>query len=340
MRAIVKEWSMRIGLLAFSVLLALGLSEIIVRAFFPIYDGRNNVTLDGRPIKGWFEPGIVYRQIASEYNAVTTITDKGHRVPRVDRNPDVVFIGDSFTYGFGLSDEETFPSIYGAERNLACANLGHPGSGTSRQVKRLEQFLDKWHWRPKEVKLFFFGMSGSVSSGNDFMDNLDYGRWLQRQTQTKSDGAPSTTTQPGFAERVLAWQKPLLENSTLIRRGKYNWGPYLRSALIADPGQERMAAALIYTKRGLHELDDLSRRTGFAYSVYLIVPVQDIIRGTHGETLKVLNSVSPKPVISTAPLFVDSPQDFYYAYDGHLNPRGSRRIAEMLVSVDGRASAF
>jgi hypothetical protein len=64
--------------------------------------------------------------------------------------------------------------------------------------------------------------------------------------------------------------------------------------------------------------------------------VQDIIRRTHDETLATLNRVAPKAAVSTAPLFVDSPQDYYFAYDGHLNARGSRRVGELLVSLDSR----
>jgi hypothetical protein len=95
-----------------------------------------------------------------------------------------------------------------------------------------------------------------------------------------------------------------------------------------------MAEALRYTEGGLQELDALSRRIGFDYTIYLIVPVQDIIRGSHEQTLAALNSVSPRPIVATAPLFVDRPQDYYFAYDGHLNPAGSRRLANFLISTD------
>src|SRR5688572_4955278 len=102
MRVTLKEWCIRIGMMGVSLVIALALAEGVARAFYPIYDGRDNVTLDGRPIKDWFEPGSVYRQVSNEYDARTTITDKGHRVPGTAGNPDVVFVGDSFTYGYGL----------------------------------------------------------------------------------------------------------------------------------------------------------------------------------------------------------------------------------------------
>ena len=304
----------------------------MARAFFPLNDGRENVTLEGKPIKEWFAPGSVYRQVSNEYDARTTITAQGHRVPGTDGNPDIIFLGDSFTYGYGLSDEQTFASIYCAERRVSCVNLGMPGSGTSRQVQRLRDFMQKWHWRPKQVKLFFFGMSSSFSAGNDFADNYDYGR----RVKARAGGNPTARPQEaslGIGERAIGLQRGLLERSTLLRRAKYHWGPLLKSLIIADPG-DRMTEALLYTEVGLKELDSLSRREGFDYTIYLIVPVHDVIRGTHSKTLAALNGVSPKPAVSTASLFSDSPGRFYYAYDGHLNPAGSRRVAEYLISLD------
>jgi hypothetical protein len=206
-----------------------------------------------------------------------------------------------------------------------------PGSGTARQVRRLEEFIDRWNWKPREVKLFFFGMSGSFSAGNDFADNYAYSRFIEQQSAgvTVRRAAPPQ----GIAARLIAAQGAMLEHSYLMRRAKYHWGPMLKSLVVVDPG-DRMERALEDTRQALSALEALSRRAGFEYTIYLIVPVQDIIRNSHGQTLATLNSVSPRPVIATAPLFVNSPARFYFAYDGHLNPLGSRTLAEHLVSLD------
>lgn len=336
--SVAREWILRFLLVVISVLFALSIAEVAARVFFPISDGRDNVTLDGKPIKEWFEPESVYRQVSNEYDAITTITDKGHRVPGTDGNPDIIFLGDSFTYGFGLRDDETFASIYCEHLRLACVNLGIPGSGTKKQSERLEDFINRWHWKPREVKLFFFGMSGSFSAGNDFVDNFD--RYLREQEIHHLQGRRdhevvfNDRVSISFAERIISWQEWLLQHSTLIRIAKYYWGPMLKSVLVADPGKERMEIALLATRESLTRLDDLSKRLRFTYRIYLIVPVQDIIRGTDEDTLATLNSVSPIPAISTAPLFRERPQDYYFAFDGHLNARGSRKVAEFLIQSD------
>lgn len=321
-----REWLIRLVLLSTSLLFSLGVAEVVARVFFPIYGGVDNVTIDGAPVKDWFAPGSVYRQISNEYDAITTITSKGHRVPGTDANPDVVFIGDSFTFGFGLKDDETFASRYCSAMQVSCANLGIPGSGTVRQLRRLEQFLTEHQWKPKEVKWFFFGMSGSFSAGNDFVDNYDFGR--------RQSGTVAPPPAPSLAGRLIGLQSLLLENSYLMRQVKYRWGPVLKSLIVDAPGESRMSEALRYTRAALQELDDSSRRLGFEYTIYLIVPVQDIIRGTADDTLAAFNSISPKPAIATAPVLADDPTKYYFAYDGHLNAEGSRRVADMLITQD------
>ena len=334
-RSTAREWAIRAGLMLASLLFTVLLAEALSRLFVPISDLRENIALDGTRIGDFVQPGAVYRQVSNEYDALTTITEEGYRVPAVGENPDIVFVGDSFTFGFGLADDQTFVAIYCRERRLHCANLGRPGSGTLREVERLEDFLLRHQWRPREVRLFFFGMSGSFSNGNDFRDNFD--RELRmRQATGGMDPEPlaAGSDQGGAVEQLIAWQSFLLRHSNLLRLLKFYAGPMLKSMFVADPGNDRMAVALDATRRALHKLDALSGRMGFSYEIYLIVPVQDILRGTAAETLQVLNDVAPKPAVATAQIFADAPADYYFAFDGHLNPEGSRKLAEFMLSRD------
>ena len=331
-----REWVLRLMLLSVSLVVALLGAEAAVRIVHPIADGRNNVTLDGVPIASWFTPGSVYRQVSNEYNAMTTITPLGHRVPGTDGSPEVIFLGDSFTYGWGLKDEDTFASIYCSGLQLRCANLGVPGTGTAKQLDRLQQFIQTHNWRPREVKLFFFGMSTAWSAGNDFVDNYDErglsdaraaGKAIAPAAAPPAQPAPS----PGLAERAISLQSAILRRSNLMRVVKYYWGPMLKSVIVADPGNERMTLALHYTRQNLQRLDRLSKQLGFQYRIYLIAPVQDVMLGSYPRTLQALQDVAPVPVAGTGQLFTDDPERYYYAYDGHINASGSRKIADFLV---------
>ncbi len=327
-----REWTIRVVMVFVSLVVSLLLAEAISRVAFPISERREQLTLDGKPVDDFMKPGSVYRQITNEYDAVTTITDKGHRVPAVDGNPDVIFIGDSITFGNGLSDDQTFVSIYCKARNISCANLGVAGDGTLAEVERLEKYLADWNWKPREVRLFFAGMSKSFSAGNDFVDN--YNREMYERRKRAGGKVPDKPPAGGVAERIIGKQVFLLRHSNLIRMAKFYAGPMLKSLVVADPGEERFSIALEATSAALQRLDALSRQAGFEYRIFLVVPVQDIIRGSAADTLATLNSVSPKPVIPTAPLFEDAPAHYYYAFDGHLNPLGARRVAEFMATLD------
>ena len=60
----------------------------------------------------------------------------------LNRGNKVIFLGDSFTFGQGLSDKETIASIVCEKlTNYDCINLGIPGSGTYSQYKKLKSYL-------------------------------------------------------------------------------------------------------------------------------------------------------------------------------------------------------
>ena len=330
----------RLALLTGGILFSLCVIEAASRFLYPVSVNVKNITLDGQPVADWITPGIQYRQIFSEYDAVTTITEKGHRVPKVESNPDVVFLGDSFTFGWGLSDGETFPSLYCEVRKYVCANLGVPGTGTEEQVDRLQEFLNRWGWRPREVKLFIMAMTASFSAGNDLADNFWYEQVLKERSQNKAHALGNwTAPQPeqpsvGVLERLVNTREFFLKHSNLVRIGKYFWGPWLRSGL--DPGldQARLKRALELTHMQLVRFDEMSKQYGFTYRIYLVHPVQDFLQGSYPDTFSQLSKISPAPIRDTAPLFKGNPERFYYRYDGHINKEGSRRIADFLVSEE------
>jgi hypothetical protein len=234
---------------------------------------------------------------------------------------ELVFLGDSFTFGTGLSDEQTFAWQYCGRSAVSCANLAEPGSGTLRQVERLREFLDDRGWRPREVKLFVLAMIASFSAGNDLQDNY----------LAASAASAQPVAEPGWLERALALRGGLERSSNLVRLAKYHWGPLLRSALVPGLDDARRSAALEATRAALAELAQLGGRYGFALSIYLIHPVQDVRRGSWRDTLAALQAISPVPVRPTAQLFEADPARYYFPLDGHLDPEGARAIAELLL---------
>lgn len=331
-----KKWmtnfSLMIGGLFFSLLILEGLT----RLFLPISPGAQKVTLQGKKIRDWLIPGCVYYQVSTEYNAITTITEQGYRAPKIIESPDVVFLGDSFTFGQGLNDEETFPYIYAQALKNSCANLGIPGVGTIEEINMFEKYLENLHWRPKQVKLFLLAMTASFSAGNDLADNFFYSAKTQNNISIieSKNLVNRSAISPGMLEGILGYREILLRYSNFLRVMKFYFGPLLRSKLTQHIAAERLDKALKITFEQLSRLDELSRKYTFDYQIYLLHPVQDIIQKTYIETLNRLNEISPVPIQSTAHLFEHEPQNFYYSYDGHFNALGSLKIAEFLISQD------
>ena len=60
------------------------------------------------------------------------------------KNQNIVFLGDSFTYGFGVEFESSFPGIVEDRlKNYNIYNLGVPGYGTQKYYYTLKKFLKK-----------------------------------------------------------------------------------------------------------------------------------------------------------------------------------------------------
>jgi hypothetical protein len=329
-----KKWLANLSLFVGSCMVALVMAEFVSRYLLPISPGVERIDLHGRRIADPLTPGAMYRQVSTEYDALTTITREGHRVPQVKGNPDVIFLGDSFTFGQGLSDEETFPYIYCLNLGVACANLGTPGASTIEEVDILERALRERGWRPRQLKLFVFAMSSSFLGGNDLADNYFY----VRRDKTKRHHGLQPIGEGGLSdvrllERLLNYRDDFfLRYSNLLRVAKFYWGPFLRSVLLPELDQARLVEALEITRAQLVRLSKLSEDYRFDCKIYLIVPVQDILRGTHEKTLNDLQNISPFLIEGTAQLFRDDPKSYYFSYDGHLSKKGSRRIAEFLIS--------
>jgi hypothetical protein len=327
-----KAWLARFALLFVSGLAALAMAEIATRVVSPLKVVERR-SYGGEIVQDWLVPGAHYRQVSSEFDAETTISSHGYRVPEVDGNPDLLFVGDSNTFGWGLSDDQTFAVQYCRMAKISCVNLGAPGTGTIQQVERLEDFLGRFDWKPAEVKLFMFAMTASFSGGNDLADNYWYVRWRKPERPVAlPSGVSAAPADRSWIEWALEHQDFVLERSNLARLIKFHWGPLLRTAIQPGLADDRRQEALELTRGALSRLDLLSKQRHFSYRIYLLHPMQDLMRGTHEDTARALADISVAPVQSLAPLFLDDPGTYYYPLDGHINGRAAEAVVRHLMA--------
>ena len=311
-------------LLAISLFVVFAIGEVASRYIMPISPGPSIQDFDGnKQTISYIEPGKEFLIVTPDYSAKTSITQDGYRAPATEGKPDVVFVGDSFTYGQGVTDEQAFPALYCKEKQLNCANLAVPGASTLYEIDRLETYLKNKNWRPKKVHLFFF-------TGNDFSDNLGA---AEKRDRGESYAPQETNLRAGNIEEQSIVSKVIdfgLKHSNLLRIAYYKVLPLIRN----DPEEQNkeQQKALQITQKEFHRLDQLSQKFGFDYQIYIIHPEPEIRNKVYDALDKQLQAISPKPVISLANLFKEKTQNYFFPSDGHFSVAGNRKLADFLLS--------
>ena len=299
--------------LSVGVIVAVLFAEVISRLVIPIFPGTKILGLDGEMLNiNYIQSGAVYRQYSAEYDALTTITPKGYRIPEAMKNPEFIFLGDSFTFGQGLSDEETFPFLFCTRLQVSCSNLGVPGASTISELDRLEAFLANEEWNPQHVFLFIYAMTQFMGAGNDLHDNmktleqskkLDLIPSSENNTSNSHNSKVGTHDASDLMHSVLDFRKTILRHSNLARALKFYFGPQIKKLFAPHTKKETLEHALSLMKEQLARFKRLGEEHHFTIHLFLIHPVQDIMRGSYQDTMKKMQSLSPAPIHSTAHLF-------------------------------------
>jgi hypothetical protein len=317
--------------------------EFASRVLYPLPAGTLFLDMDGDPVVVMdppfnLRPNITYRQVSPDFDVVTRIGPMGLRGPEPQSPPEIIFLGDSFTFGQGLGDDQTISSIYCAQTQTVCANLGFPGTGTYSQARILELWLEKEDWRPAEVKHLVFAMASAITAGNDLYDTVVETNTVEIATFDPSvDGpvAPSGGI-AGAMQALLNYRHRVLARSNLARIIMVQIGPELRARFSPGASPSDLAGGIEAMRTEVARVHALSEARGFQYTIYLIHPMQDLIRGSYDQTADAVREAAAgfAPVVDTAPALLEDPAKYYFPYDGHLNALGAQAIAEFLLSQE------
>lgn len=322
-----------------SLLLALLALEFGSRWILPLSPGTQFIDVSGSGVdvvagsgfagRRGLRPSFTFRQISPDFDALSHTGPLGMRAPEPNGAPVIVFLGDSFTFGQGLTDDQTIPALFCGSLQVSCANLGQPGTGTLRQMDTLEWRLSYHDWWPKDVILLVFAMSSSLMAGNDFEDTL-----AERAAAHAALGPEATAPSPlakAPDQGLLRYRQWLRAHSNLVRI-VYLWaGPAIRAFLSPPAEAGRLDVGIGAMAEQLKRLRTLSDERGFRITLGVIYPVQDLMRRTHPATLQAVRAAAGgMRVVDTAPALIDDPRANYFPYDGHLNAEGARKVAEVL----------
>ena len=158
------------ALVLLSVVFSLGLAEIAIRLFIPVRDVGPSFTIYDPVLGKRNKAGFSAERITPEFRMRLSTNSLGFRGPEPNGFPrrPILFLGDSFTLGYGVSDGEEYPArIANALRqrhgNQAppVVNAGIGDSGNGFWVKFLRREADAMQPRLVVMQLL----------DNDFADN-------------------------------------------------------------------------------------------------------------------------------------------------------------------------
>ena len=133
----------------------------------------------------------------------------GHRGPLIPLSnryptPNVVVLGDSYTFGYGIDDGQEYPALLrtALAGRFEVVNLGMGGWGLTQEIRRFYELGQLY--QPVAVVLQF--------TGNDPFENLSFPVTRIEQGRFSFHAAPGT----------LAWVKRLVSDSVIQRSQLYN----------------------------------------------------------------------------------------------------------------------
>ena len=312
------------GLALATTALAVGVAEVAVRLWVPVRNvGPSYSTYNpiyGKRLKRNFH-AVRY---TPEFTNTFTTNSLGFRGPEPKSKPlrPVLFVGDSYTMGYGVSDGEEFPELVRRAfvkmmGGIPVVNAGTGDNGNGYWVKFLR--IEGERLNPRLVIL--------QVSKNDFGDNLKEGLF----TITPSgDLVEKPVPPPGWSRVVQEWIEavPGLAYSYIVGLSRQA----IPSPTVRNLGVNAPPAAAKDTKDGT---DSLTYR--------LIVETLDICKQKNWPVLALGVGVEEARLAELRALFqergisliVVPPKsvrpDLYYRVDGHWNSRGHQWVATKVL---------
>jgi lysophospholipase L1-like esterase len=349
---------LNIFLVGFSSLVGLVGVEITLRHFHPQILVRSDglfVPDDSRSFK--LKPDFSGNEISHEFAVSVNINSKGLRDDEIEfEKPEnshrVLVLGDSFTFGNGVSSEHTYSNQLEellirrqTGQTWQVINSGISGYGTFQEYAFLEE--EGWQYEPDVVILQFL-------ANNDLTENLYPFRRVVRNGQIHFKGDDDTSSLVQGAQKVLQSHSHAYrffgDHYHLIRI-QLGLDPFFRGwSNIYDiaPSQD-ISKAWEITRDYLDKLSTSARTRKVDFYVINVPPRflldddqwQDYL-DTYGKksdtvdrdlTSKKLQAICAElqiPLLDLTPYFreLEDPLTHYHQFNGHWNQKGHRRVAQ------------
>ena len=306
--------------------ICLGTLEIFSRIIKPIFPGFQVINNEGERLEGVYSitPGASYFQYSNEYKAKTNINKRGFRVTPNSKKSSlegVIFLGDSQTFGQGLSDEETIANKFCelSKKDINCINLGVPGANTISQLEKLKAFANEKDITNYTVFNLLHASTINAFSGNDISDCLSAiktNKLIKQNTPKKKD-------------IILQIGRSLSRRSNLFRLVRFTIAKRINTyGYMLSPNTvfEKDIECFIKTAG---EIKKFTKSLKARYMPVIISPSSEISMGLTKNNLNIIKEVFDRNASSPDNILVED----FYPIDGHYNSSGAEKLARFLLSI-------
>ncbi len=247
-----------------------------------------------------------------EFDTAYDVNDLGVRDDAASlEHPEVIFLGDSFTMGWGVEEPESFPAVFERKSGLKCLNTGVSSYGTAREMRMLARtqldslkaIVIQFHDTDLEENNFYvknnrLGSRTQADFDAQVMDNRKYTAWVPfKYLKTAMINAVSGLKAPNATEAAL--------------KGDDEQFPGFLSEFFS-----------IFTEiREMTDVPVFLTYTGSFYTEPRMIVRFERFGVQHG--VKNLYYVNLGPVLDH--------EDYFY-FDDHINARGHEKVAETLLN--------
>jgi lysophospholipase L1-like esterase len=304
---------------------ALVIDEVIIRLFVPVRNVGPSFT-EYDPVYGKsLKKNFSCERICPEFRMEFTTNSLGHRGPEPQAFPErgILFLGDSFTEGLGVSDGEEFPALVRSaliRRNgddvVPVINAGIGNTGNGRWLKFLRR--EGKRYNPQLIVLQLMD--------NDFHENVHERLFVASENGTLTEQQIVPQGGLRFVQGLIE-AIPGLSYSYLIGfiREAY-WSMAAVPKIPEDDAEREKFDRITYIL--VDEIIRLCTSEGWPVLVMMVgfepsrfIKMQAVVKKYHVPYI-VPPSKSERP-------------DLYFTHDGHWNEKGHEHAALMVLNAMG-----
>jgi hypothetical protein len=293
-----------------------------------------------------YRPGLNFSYASPEFTMQVRTNAEGLRGPELadsDDAPTILFIGDSFTFGWGVAEDQRFSDVIGrglgrpaSGRPVRIVNAGHWMYAFDQQLVLMRELIARY--RPKVVVQDFYwmyvrllyghedarGLDGALQSVKDTKIDVDR-RGVLRFQSDKMEGADDWVSYlRAGTQNADLWQRTeglVDETVRTVRAAGVGYVPFLAPASVELPGGNW--ASVGWTGKQPPADVDIDRPAARLASLFSV-------RG--------VDIVALAPAMR-AELAGGKASRLYYPQDGHWTPEAHALVARILTPRVAKALA-